>query len=274
MLTGEDVNFAVNVTKGEPDTLTVELVMTPPPSATNSRAMSVWRLSLRGLSAEKGFEKGFTYRVFGGRTWTKQNRIDWAERPVILDTQVKFYYPDYMAIPNRGRIRRRNAMSLRPVGSRVEVAVTVEERWLATFNCEARVKRTPNPDRRWFTRRSLRGTRICRRCKALQPAGDHLGLARSRDATGQYRVELRTSRGTRTIRPAGIRSTKPSLICRRSCRSIGPATSCSATFGQVAVTISARDDTACLTSGSPRRRKASRNSRAGEREGIRSAEPA
>jgi hypothetical protein len=157
VLTGEDVNFAVTVTRGEPETLTLELVGN---DATVRHPLKketdgVWRLTLRGLSSEKGFEKGFTYRVFGGRTWTKENRIDWAERPVILDTQVKLFYPDYMAIPEPRPNPPRERDVIGPAGSRVEVAVDVEGDVAAgdIQLLEARVKRTPNRDRRermWF----------------------------------------------------------------------------------------------------------------------------
>jgi hypothetical protein len=157
VLVGEDVNFAATVTKGEPEALVAELVGAgstvrhPLKKDTDG----VWRLTLRGLSAEKGFENGFTFRIFGGRTWTQQNRIDWAERPVILDTQVRLYFPDYMAIPEPRPNPPKERDVFGPVGSRVEVAVEVEGD-VASGDIqllEARVKRTPNRDRReriWF----------------------------------------------------------------------------------------------------------------------------
>ena len=114
-----------------------------------------WRRTLRGLSAEKGFEHGFTYRVFGGRTWTQLNRIDWAERPVILDTAVRLHFPEYMAIPEPRPNPPRERDVIGPAGSKVEVMVEIEGEVAGgdIQLLEARVKRTPNRDRRerlWF----------------------------------------------------------------------------------------------------------------------------
>jgi hypothetical protein len=160
ILAGEDVTFVAQVSQQSqeaPESLTIELtgdratVRYPLEKATNGS----WRRTLRGLSAEKGFEKGFTYRVFGGRTWTKLNRIDWAERPVILDTTVRLHFPEYMAIPEPRPNPPRERDVIGPAGSTVEVAVEVEGE-VASGDIqllEARVKRTPNRDRRermWF----------------------------------------------------------------------------------------------------------------------------
>jgi hypothetical protein len=157
ILAGEDVTFAARAAGGEPESLTVELagghatVRYPLEKAPDG----TWRRTLRGLSAEKGFEKGFTYRVFGGRTWTRLNRIDWAERPVILDTAVRLHFPEYMGIPEARPNPPRERDVIGPAGSRVEVVVEVEGEVAAgdVQLLEARVKRTPNRDRRerlWF----------------------------------------------------------------------------------------------------------------------------
>src|SRR5207245_1083826 len=91
VLVGEDVSLVAHVTSGAPESLIVELIgeNSTVKYPLEKGADGVWRRTLRGLSSERGFEKGFTYRVFGGRTWTRLNRIDWAERPVILDTAVR-----------------------------------------------------------------------------------------------------------------------------------------------------------------------------------------
>jgi hypothetical protein len=128
LLTGEDVTFAVHVTDGEPESLMVELtgenagVHYP----LEKDADGVWRRTLRGLSAERGFEKGFTYRVFGGRIWTRQNRIDWTGRPVIVDTNVRVHFPEYMGIPDPLRLSPKDRNVVGPAGSEVEVVVTAE----------------------------------------------------------------------------------------------------------------------------------------------------
>lgn len=163
VLSGEDVIFVAQVSQQSqgsqeaPESLTIELTgdhatvrypLEKTPDGT-------WRRTLRGLSAEKGFERGFTYRVFGSRTWTKQNRIDWAERPVIADTVVRLHFPEYMAIPEPRRNAPKDRDVIGPAGSTVEVTVDVEGE-VASGDIqllEARVKRTPNRERRervWF----------------------------------------------------------------------------------------------------------------------------
>lgn len=128
VLSGEDVLFTVMVSGSVPESLTLELVGKDAVVRypLKKEADDVWRLTLRGLSSEKGFENGFTYRVFGGRTWTKENRIDWAERPVIVDAAVKLHFPEYMAIsePRANRAKERDVVGL--AGSRVEISVDVE----------------------------------------------------------------------------------------------------------------------------------------------------
>jgi hypothetical protein len=163
ILSGEDVTFVAHVTytshrtHEDPDDLMVELTGD---NATVRYPLEkvpdgTWRRTLRGLSAEKGFEKGFTYRVFGGRTWTRLNRIDWAERPVVLETAVRVRFPEYMAIPDPRPNPPKERDVIGPVGSQVEVMVEVEGEVAAgdIQLLEARVKRTPNRDRRervWF----------------------------------------------------------------------------------------------------------------------------
>ncbi|HEX3149024.1 MAG TPA: hypothetical protein VHR66_13165 [Gemmataceae bacterium] len=137
VLTGEDVSFVAYTTnrshgtyasRSEPETLTIELTGN---NATVKYPLEkgpdgAWRRTLRGLSAEKGFEHGFTYRVFGGRTWTRQNRIDWAERPVIVETAVRLHFPDYMAIPGPRPSSPKERDVIGPAGSKVEVSIEVE----------------------------------------------------------------------------------------------------------------------------------------------------
>jgi hypothetical protein len=163
VLSGEAVTFVAQVSHQsqdsheEPESLSIEFTgdhatvrypMEKTPDGT-------WRRTLRGLSSEKGFEKGFTYRVFGGRTWTKQNRIDWAKRPVIVDTTVRLRFPEYMAIPEPRPNPPKDRDVIGPAGSTVEVTVDVDGEVAAgdIQLLEARVKRTPNRDRRervWF----------------------------------------------------------------------------------------------------------------------------
>ena len=128
VLQGDDIAFVVTVSRGEPESLTLELagndaVVRHP---LKKESDGVWRLTLRGLSSERGFEKGFTYRVFGGRTWTKRNRIDWVARPAVGGTTIKVHLPDYMAIRELRVNPAKERDVVGPVGSRVEIAVEVE----------------------------------------------------------------------------------------------------------------------------------------------------
>jgi hypothetical protein len=165
VLSGEDVSFVAHATyrshrtdtsyEGPAPTLeligdnaTVRYPLEKAPDGT-------WRRTLRGLSAEKGFEHGFTYRVFGGRTWTKQNRIDWAERPAIVVMATRLYFPEYMAIPEPRPDSPKERDVIGPAGSRIEINVEVEGDVVAgdIQLLEARIKRTANRDRRerlWF----------------------------------------------------------------------------------------------------------------------------
>ena len=51
-----------------------------------------WKVVVDGGSLGAGFENGFRYRVYGGRTWSKQYRINLVDRPVIVsvNTAVRF----------------------------------------------------------------------------------------------------------------------------------------------------------------------------------------
>ena len=88
---------------------------TPTPSASNSTASAaprlrydlkqdrndpaVFRVVVDGSSLGKGFEDGFRYRVYGGRTWSKQQAITLVDRPVIAGVRTQVVYPKYMKIP-------------------------------------------------------------------------------------------------------------------------------------------------------------------------------
>src|SRR5262249_5200937 len=58
----------------------------------------LWRVTLDGASLGAGFECGFRYRVFGGGTWSREQRIRLVDRPVIAGVDTAVYYPAYMGI--------------------------------------------------------------------------------------------------------------------------------------------------------------------------------
>jgi hypothetical protein len=211
VLTGEDVTFAVAVTRGEPESLNLELtgIDATVRYPLDKGADGVWRRTLRGLSSEKGFEHGFTFRVFGGRTWTRQNRIDWVERPVILDTAVKLHFPEYMGIPEPLSNPPRERDVIGPAGSRVEVLVEVAGEVAAgeIQLLETRVKTTPNQDAQSLAFiagagcSTLFGMRVDRESVvagtyALQRMDAYTWVGRfPHTGVGQYRIELRNELG-------------------------------------------------------------------------------
>ena len=128
VLSGQDITFSAVVTRGEPAGLTVELagdgvVVRHPLEHTGDGA---WQRTLSGLSAEKAFARGFTYRILGGGTWSREQRIDWAERPAVADVRVRVLYPPYLGIaePRANPPGTRDATA--PTGSTVEVVVETE----------------------------------------------------------------------------------------------------------------------------------------------------
>lgn len=207
VLTGDDVMFAVTVTKGEPESFKLELIGTNASMhfPLEKEADGIWRRTLRGLSAERGFEKGFTYRVFGGGTWTRQNRIEWVERPVILETSVKMRFPEYIGIrePQINPPRERDVVG--PAGSQVEVIVDVtgEVAGGDIQLLETHLKPTPNGQAQSAALfvgagcANLFGNRIDREIvvagtHSMRPLGDNKWMGTFPLAgSGKYRIELR-----------------------------------------------------------------------------------
>jgi hypothetical protein len=204
VLIGEDLNFVVTVTKGEPESLVVELVGkdTTIRHSLKKDEDGIWRLGIRGLSSERGFEQGFTFRVFGGRTWSKESRVDWTERPVLLDTHIKLHFPDYMAISEPRAVAPKQRDVVGPADSRVEVAVDVEGDVAAgeIELLESRVVSPPNHERRWFNIPLPAANAKCEFFVAgrypLHQASDRLWVGSfPLNGAGGYRIELRNELG-------------------------------------------------------------------------------
>jgi hypothetical protein len=105
VLRNEEITFAANVTAGDPSSLRLDLYGT---RGTRPRSYEMkrdrndgnrWQVAVDGASLGAGFEDGFRYRVYGGRTWSKQFGINLVDRPVIAAIRTAVRYPDYMKIP-------------------------------------------------------------------------------------------------------------------------------------------------------------------------------
>jgi len=157
VLRGEDVVFIAHVQKGTPEKLWVELY-SDHGAATLKHDLQKgksadWKLTLSGtLSA--GFEDGFTYRVFGGGTWSKKHRITMVERPRIVGQHTVLHFPEYMALPPRVDPPQATEVT-GPDGSEVEVVVQSEGQ-VAEGEVQILEPRRRNPaikerpDRLWF----------------------------------------------------------------------------------------------------------------------------
>jgi cell division septum initiation protein DivIVA len=202
VLRGDAVTFAAAVTRGDPDSLTLELTGA---DATVRYPLEkgpdgVWRRTLRGLSAERGFEDGFTYRVFGGRTWTRESRIDWAARPVIAGSAVVLHYPEYMGIPGP-RVSSRDVTG--PTGSRVEIVVATEGDVVAGTIHLTATREPPNAAREALAliapaalALSVESERVDAGPFPLRPVGDGTWTGTfPLDGSGRYRIELRNELG-------------------------------------------------------------------------------
>lgn len=129
VLRGEDVPFLVNVTKGEPKSLYLEVYpdgdAQPLRYDLQKRDASEWKFTLAGQLPEQ-IKKRFRYRVFGGGTWSKEHEIALVERPKIASYHTVLHYPEYMGIPEP---REGPALKLDVAGpeeSRLEVVVQTE----------------------------------------------------------------------------------------------------------------------------------------------------
>ncbi len=104
-LRNEDIPFTVRVTQGEAEALYVEMYGqrgTRPkrfPLKADRNDGNLWRAVVDGASLGEGFKNGFDYRVYGGGTWSRQQRITLVDRPVIAGVRAAVYFPKYMKVP-------------------------------------------------------------------------------------------------------------------------------------------------------------------------------
>ncbi len=157
VLRGEDIVLAAHVEKGEPEKLWVELY-SDSGAATLKHDLQKgktadWKLTLSG-PLPAGFEDGFTYRVYGGGTWSKKHRITLVERPRIVGQHTVLHFPEYMALPPRVDPPQATEVT-GPEGGEVEVIVQSEGQ-VAEGEIQILEPRRRNPaikerpDRVWF----------------------------------------------------------------------------------------------------------------------------
>jgi hypothetical protein len=131
VLRGEDIPFAVHVQQGEPNKLWLEL--RSPVSGEHLRYdlerqkqdPARWTFTLGSTNIAPGFENAFTYRVFGGGTWSREYHLTMVDRPRIVGQHTVLHYPDYMLI--EPRVGAPDTLDVTgPEESRVEVVVRAE----------------------------------------------------------------------------------------------------------------------------------------------------
>lgn len=146
VLRDDDMVFAAHVNRGEPKTLQLEMR-----SAAGDKSIwrdldkqqdGRWTTRVRGLDA--GFENGFTYRIHGGGTWSKQYHIRVLDRPVIGSIRTVLHYPDYMGLDPKANPPGMTDVA-GPQGSQVEVLVDAEGN-LAAGDIQLLAWTGPKPD--------------------------------------------------------------------------------------------------------------------------------
>ena len=162
-LRGEDLQFRVVIRKGEVD----------PPGGTDPLRLLVNTVDDEGQPKEiwydfgkvenqetsfvlTGLQESFTYRVFGGGTYTREQRVVMLDRPQIVGLQTAVFYPAYMRNPEPRLGPPQTVDVAGPIESSVEIRVDVTgdasegeiqllERQLRTVAVKDR------PERTWFS---------------------------------------------------------------------------------------------------------------------------
>jgi hypothetical protein len=157
VLRGEDIVFTAKVEKGEPERLTLELKSASAEKLRHDlqKQGDLWRFTLSG-KLPTGFEDKFTYRVYGGGTWSKRAQVTMVERPRITDLHTVLHYPQYMDLPSEThRTPAQTAEVAGPQGGEIEVVVKADgdvERGEVQI-LKTKIERAPvanRPERFWF----------------------------------------------------------------------------------------------------------------------------
>lgn len=172
ILRGDDITFAVEVLKGSPKDLYVELKSAKAGQTIrhelSKQEGNLWKKTLNSSSLGAGFEDSFRFRVRGGGTWSKQYQVELVERPVITNLYTVLHYPSYMGLEPRenrpqGSAHADAADVSGPEQSEVEVVVQAEGKvaegavqWL-----ESRQSLLPvalRPEKAWFEEKLPEGS--------------------------------------------------------------------------------------------------------------------
>jgi hypothetical protein len=129
VLRGEEILFTVNVAKGQPEKLRLEM-RSPLVAKSIWHDLAkindnTWKLTLSGKLPE-GFEERFDYRIHGGGTWTRRYHVGMVDRPQIVSLHTVLHYPDYMAITEPRIGPPQTAEVTGPEASTVEVVVKAQ----------------------------------------------------------------------------------------------------------------------------------------------------
>ena len=128
VLRGEPVDFRAQVSGKNVDRLRLEMK----PVEGEHVGKTLWH-ELRP-NADKtrwefrlpAYDNSFEYRVHGGGTWTRLATVTMLERPRLVGLQAAVHYPSYMLMPEP-RVNPPDVADVSgPVGSHVEVTVSVE----------------------------------------------------------------------------------------------------------------------------------------------------
>jgi hypothetical protein len=122
LLRGDDVTISGIVHRGTTSNLALEFRQ--PSGDWTTLAMQPTTADRFETTLET-LDRSIEYRLVGGRTWTKRNRIEVIDRPSIASLSTVVRYPDYMKIPEPVTGQENVADATGPVGSRVEVVVDV-----------------------------------------------------------------------------------------------------------------------------------------------------
>jgi hypothetical protein len=130
VLREEPIDFKVRIaSEADPEGLRLELhgdAGSSPHKIELSRDRQdpkLWKCSVDGTSLGDGYENGFSYRVYGGGTWTVAHRIRLVERPVLIGVDSAVYYPAYMGIPQPHPTPPQAVEVTGPEGGEVELRV-------------------------------------------------------------------------------------------------------------------------------------------------------
>ena len=161
-LRGERVDFRVVLRQGEvdppggDDPLRLEVHTVDEDGAPKQLRYEFGKLQDKKTSFQlTGMQESFTYRVYGGGTWTKEMKVTMLDRPRIVGLQTVLHYPEYMNIrePRYGAPQTVDVTG--PKESTVEILLDVEgdptEGEIQLLQMQTKTVDVLNrPPRKWF----------------------------------------------------------------------------------------------------------------------------